>query len=503
MKNYFLIFATILLLFISCDKDQGTEPTSQSAVEGTITFTGAWPTQPSEVRLVSATNFPLSDINDLQIGESIPVDAATYDFTSHLEPATYKFFGVIWRTDNDWDLANICGIYFSESDSLLPAEITLANKDSKVQGVDIVVNRSKAKLATGSQIVGTINFDGSWPVDITSAMIVASTKNPLTNTFTLLDLNIGGAIARGTTSFEYSISVSPTTYKAISILFYKGTQPLTIDDLYYSQNIGALVVEDIVVGENQIVDGPDFDVHIGPVLSGIQGTLTFQGEWPDAAEEVRLVMATKFPPEFEEVIIGDSIPSNVSKHEYTFNIKPDTYKLVGVAWRAEGTEWDLLSICGFYLSKDDSLAPAEVIIPDDTTVIRGINMVVNRSKARKITDTKITGSITFTGTWPEDISEARVIASTKFKIDPPMELPTLLDLGFSETIAPGTTEYNYEIKAFPGTFEAAAVIFFKEGQTLSIDDIFYSSQVGGLDLTPFNVEENATANGPDFTIQFY
>jgi hypothetical protein len=175
--------------------------------------------------------------------------------------------------------------------------------------------------------------------------------------------------------------------------------------------------------------------------------------------------------------------------------------MMGVAWRAEGTEWDILSICGAYFAGEDSLAPSDIVIPNEDSVIENINIVVNRSKARKVSETYIQGNVTFNGTWPEQFTEARVVATTKFQIFP-TELPTMLDLAFSPTIEVASTSVEYNIKAFPGTFAAIGVIFLNEEQTLTIDDILYSLDVGGLNLEPFEVVENTTVDGPDFEIQF-
>jgi hypothetical protein len=174
---------------------------------------------------------------------------------------------------------------------------------------------------------------------------------------------------------------------------------------------------------------------------------------------------------------------------------------MGVAWRAEGTEWDILSICGAYFAGEDSLTPTEIIIPDENSIVKNINIVVDRSKARKVTETYIQGSVQFNGTWPSEFTEARVVATTKFNIFPTI-LPTMLDLAFSPTIDKGSTSYNYNIKAFPGTFAAIGVVFLNESQTLTVDDILYSLDIGGLDLDPFELPENTTMDGPDFVIEF-
>lgn len=244
------------------------------------------------------------------------------------------------------------------------------------------------------------------------------------------------------------------------------------------------------------------DHGLEPIRSAITGIITFGEEWPAPPQEVRIIASKEFPPaDINDVILGESLPFDISSYEYSFFLEPDTFKMVGVAWIAENTSWDLLSTCGFYFSGDNMLAPGEVVLSTDTSVIRNIHIEVDRSKARKITDTKIIGSIHFNGTWPEDCVEVRVIASTIFSLAP-VELPTLLDLAFSDVIQPGIDSLNYIVKAFPARFVATGVIFLREGQTLSTDDIFYSAQVGGLNLTPFTVPEDSTIAGPDFTIQF-
>jgi len=244
------------------------------------------------------------------------------------------------------------------------------------------------------------------------------------------------------------------------------------------------------------------DHGLEPIRSNIQGTITYSGEWPAPAAEVRLVMATKFPPSgVGDLIIGESIPLTGDSYDYNFYIKPDAYDLIGVAWREQNSIWDIISICGIYFSGEDSLAPGEIVIPTDTSQVSNINIFVNRSKARKVTDTKIKGSVKFEGAWPDSISDVRVIATTKFKFFP-MTLPTLLDLSFSNSINAGVDSSEYIINAFPTTYVATAVVFFKSGQSLSLDDILFSLNSGGLYAMPITTIEDSTTAGPDFHIRF-
>jgi hypothetical protein len=503
MKKSLLIFCLLgtTLFFITCGKDHGVEP-QKNGFQGQITFTGVWPAATEEVRIITSAKFPPAAITDLKLGESIPTYVDSYPYTAFVDPGTYKIVGVIWREKGAlWDFSSICGVYFTGTDSLVPGQVVVHSKSTITPDINFSVNRSKAKRLTHSKITGTIAFEGIWPDSIENALVVASINDPLTQTLSLLDLSIGTTIPKGTHSLDYSIDVPAATYRAVAVLFFKNTGQMSLDDLYYSQNVGGLALVELPVAADQTVVGPDFNIKIGEVTSMITGTIFFKGSWPATAAEVRLVTTTTFPPSLEDLIIGDAVPANAETFNYSMKLRANTYSLVGVVWRAENTNWDLLSVCGVYFAGADTLAPGKVVIATDTSTVNDINIRVNRTKARKITDTKITGTITFKGTWPKEFIQARVIASTKFKLFP-TELPSLLDLGFSDVIAPGAQSVNYVIKAFPGTFAATGVIFFKANQTLSLNDILYSSQVGGLDLTPYTVTENATVAGPNFVVQF-
>jgi hypothetical protein len=248
---------------------------------------------------------------------------------------------------------------------------------------------------------------------------------------------------------------------------------------------------------------PDPDPEI---TSGVTGTITFTGEWPAKAVELRMITSTVFPPVMSDIIFGDSIPMDTSAYNYEFELGPGTYKLVGIAWRNEGVDWNFPSICSFYFAgntAEDSLAPASITINNDSTVVKRVNMTVNRSKARLVSAARIKGSVTFSGNWPVDVTEARVIATTRFDLQT-LDLPTLNDLALDdESIPKGTTTFNYEIPAFPGHFLATFVIFFKENGKISVENVLWSNDHGGLDMaTTYTVELNSTVKGPDFAIEF-
>jgi hypothetical protein len=502
MRLRLLVGLFILGLFlIRCSSDNPVEPEKKSKIEGTITFSGQWSETPEEIRVVAAQDFPIISFGDL-IQSSSFEDNGSESYSIELENGYYKFVGVIWKPQGgDWGLASICGVYSNDGDFQTPEAVSLTSDNSTITGIDISVDRSKGKKLDGSQIIGTVNLQGAWPDGYSSAMVISSKMDMIAEEFNLLDLNMGTALERGQASANYQIDTPADTNRTVAVAFLDVNGKLTEDAVYFAQNNGGLVVDEQVISPDQTVNGPNFDVKLGSVTSAVKGTINFTGSWPAEADEVRLITATTYPPAIDELIIGEEISPDVSTHKYTFYLEPNTYKLMGVAWRAKGTEWDIMSICGAYFAGEDSLAPSDVIIPNEESIIENINIVVNRSKARKVSETYIQGSVEFNGTWPEEFTEARVVATTKFQIFP-TELPTMLDLAFSTPIDTGSTSVDYNIKAFPGTFAAIGVIFLNEEQTLTIDDILYSLDVGGLSIEPFAVAENSTVDGPDFIIDF-
>lgn len=248
----------------------------------------------------------------------------------------------------------------------------------------------------------------------------------------------------------------------------------------------------------------ELDHGIEPIRSNIQGVVKYTGDWPGTPAEVRMIAATKFPPaDISDLIIGENIPVDAQSYSYSFYLKPGDYKLVGVAWREVGSTWDIVSICGVHFSGSDSLTPAEIILPTDTSTIRNVEVLVNRSEARKVSKAQITGMLHFEGTWPDSIADVRVIASAgRLVLFPATKLPKLLDLSFSAGIPVGIDSATYTISAFPATYYATAVIFFRAGQSLSTGDLIYSLKKGGLNTKQYKVPADSIVAGPDFHIKF-
>lgn len=499
--SFIVSLLVVCLLLIRCKKDDPIETEKKSRIEGTVNFSGQWPETAEDIRVVAAEDFPIKSFDELIQSSSLD-DNGSVSYSMGLEDGYYKFIGVIWKPQGgNWGLASICGVYTDDQDFSSPNGVTLSSDNPPLSGIDISVDQSRGKVLNGAKISGTVSLEGAWPDEYASAMIISSKTNILSEHFDLFDLNLGTALDRGTTSANYQIDIPSDTNRTIAVAFLDVNGRLTADAVYFAHINGGLVVNEQLISANQTVNGPNFNIKLGGLTSAIKGTINFTGSWPAETEEIRLITATTYPPAIDELIIGEEISPDVASHKYVFYLEPDTYKLMGVAWRAKGTEWDPMSICGAYFSGEDSLTPADVIIPDKNSIVEDIHIVVNRSKARKITETYIQGNVQFSGTWPEQFTEARVVATTRFQIYP-TELPTMLDLAFGPTIEVGSISVDYKIKAFPGIFAAIGVVFLNEQQTLTIDDILYSLDIGGLSIEPFELIENTTVDGPDFVVQF-
>ncbi len=198
----------------------------------------------------------------------------------------------------------------------------------------------------------------------------------------------------------------------------------------------------------------EMDHGLEPIRSGISGTIRYIGDWPQNTAEVRIVAATKFPPsEFIDLELGDSFLIGGDSTTYIFYLKPGGYYL-GLIWRARNAPWGLQSIFSIYADADTMLLPSLITIPDEKTIVAGKEIKANFANARKVTDSHISGTITFIGKWPENVENFMVIASTNPQILP----KSLFELSFSSVYPAYVDSYDYSISAAPGTYSALGVV---------------------------------------------
>ena len=228
-----------------------------------------------------------------------------------------------------------------------------------------------------------------------------------------------------------------------------------------------------------------------PIRSGVSGTINYIGDWPENTAEVRIVAATTFPPtDINDLIIGDILPTGGNSTEYNFYLDPGDYYL-GLVWREREAAWGIQSIFGIYTDPGESFAPGLITIPDDKTIISGKDITADFAYARRASQSSISGTVNFVGSWPDDVENFMVIAATKF---PP---ESMLDLAFSGLQTGYADSLNYSISAAPGSYLVVGVVLKKFDQPWALENVV------GLLLKDIVVPTDCSeVKGIDFTVYF-
>lgn len=122
--------------------------------------------------------------------------------------------------------------------------------------------------------------------------------------------------------------------------------------------------------------GLDPDDQLSDRPSGIQGTVTFQGQWPDSTKEVRIAVLKTYPAGLSDpdslfsfvienlVVFSDTLPRFVGEYAYEIELRPDLYGWILVAWFPD-IESYLFGVkeLGAYYQDEGSGIPAPVRVP--------------------------------------------------------------------------------------------------------------------------------------------
>jgi hypothetical protein len=223
------------LLCLGCDVDQGLEPT-QSGFSGTVYFTHAWPEETDQVLVVASKVFPPASLEDLVLGEPLPLNVDSVRYTLYTNPLQFSAVGVVWKQKNQpWDVTNIIGIHFKGNDRFSPSLVEIPDRRSMITDIDVQADLSRAKFAVSSQIRGSISVTGEWPSTAESVLIIAS-QNVLPTG--LLDIQFSQPIEAGFDSTNYTFTVQPGTYRLIAVLLLQSDTPLGVESIknFYRSN---------------------------------------------------------------------------------------------------------------------------------------------------------------------------------------------------------------------------------------------------------------------------
>ncbi|NOY77325.1 MAG: hypothetical protein GXO76_05590 [Calditrichaeota bacterium] len=102
-------------------------------------------------------------------------------------------------------------------------------------------------------------------------------------------------------------------------------------------------------------------------ITGIGGTITFQGQWPENTEFVRIVVYRDYPPPSLMAItsFSDPIPFGSRTYAYELQLPPGTYHWILVAWKPKNAPFTDIRTIGQYYAEGDSSKPGHVIVRQD------------------------------------------------------------------------------------------------------------------------------------------
>ncbi len=221
------------------------------------------------------------------------------------------------------------------------------------------------------------------------------------------------------------------------------------------------------------------DQGLAPTRSGLAGVVRFQKEWPAVTDQVMVVAATRFPPtSIADIVMSEPLPTFVDSAAYEIWTPPTTFEAVGVVWKEKDQPWDVTNIIGMYFPTVTYFSPGKVIIPDKNTLVTGININTDLSRARRKTAAAICGKLTAQGEWPSTARQVLIIAS-------PSILPTgLLDILFSPPITAGFDSTDFALSVQPGVYRLIGALLIEEGKPLGVESIKAIYKKRPTDLLP-------------------
>jgi len=129
-------------------------------------------------------------------------------------------------------------------------------------------------------------------------------------------------------------------------------------------------------------------------ISGIEGIITFTGEWPDSTLEVRVAALKKYPAGITdpdslllfvlnaytrgELVFSDTIPRFIKTYDYTLNLQPGKYEWIVVVWFPDIDDYLLgvKELGAYYIDPEDTESPTPVnVMPG--VITKGIDITAD------------------------------------------------------------------------------------------------------------------------------
>jgi len=219
-------------------------------------------------------------------------------------------------------------------------------------------------------------------------------------------------------------------------------------------------------------------------------------------------VAKTFPPkDIKELIFSNGLSTGQPQAEYEIFLPPSTYDVIAVFWKEKNEPWNISDVIGIYGGTfvGDLLIPTfePVTLPDASASIENIDIQTNLNKVNR--DAAIEGTITFTGTWPDDTGLVGIGAFIEIP-----EAGNTIDYYFKNialdySVPVGVSSHQYRLRVRSGeTIQYIAVIWINDNYHLaSITDLgFYPDSTDPQNPGSVTVVPGGTITGIDIAIAF-
>ncbi|TDI87438.1 MAG: hypothetical protein E2O77_13195 [Caldithrix sp.] len=227
-------------------------------------------------------------------------------------------------------------------------------------------------------IKGEIVFDGAWPDNVAEARLIAA-ANFQADAGALEQFVFSDPIQVGVDRLNYQLSLNPSTYEVIAVIFRENGTSWDISNLLavYAPASPCSVFPDIskaitIESENSVVDG--IDILVDLTKSKVSGRLNFIGEWPSNVT-FAAVLAFEVPLSLPLIPCGIAIsPLNIETADFKMLVPENTYTITVVA--GKGLSLSEITFIGSYLVPGTSNTPATVTVGKNEN-IQDINITVD------------------------------------------------------------------------------------------------------------------------------
>jgi hypothetical protein len=250
------------------------------------------------------------------------------------------------------------------------------------------------------------------------------------------------------------------------------------------------------------------DHGLEPVNSKIMGNLFFHGAIPRYTDEVRVAVLKTFPPsDIAELLFSEKIAALVDTVAYEIYLPPGTYAMVAAIWKAHNEPWNLSDIIGLYggFFIGDQLVPIfqSVTLEDNYTVLDSIDIETNLNRVNR--DSKIEGTVTFKGSWPDNTGVIGVGAFTGIPAQGDYIDYYLKNVDIDYTLPVFVNSADYQLRVHStDTLRYIAVLWIDNTYDLTtIRDIgFYTDPGDSTQPGTVTAPADSTLYGVDIQVRF-